>query len=51
LEELDTDGSIGFSFFIDRKTGQIKIISGWQKPYEYMGVCKLEPLPEQLNID
>ena len=51
LEELDTDGSIGFSFFIDRKTGQIKIISGWQKPYEYNGVCKLEPLPEQLNID
>ena len=51
LEELDTDGSIGFSFFIDRKTGQIKIISGWQKPYEYRGVCKLEPLPEQLNID
>ena len=51
LEELDTDGSIGFSFFIDRKTGQIKIISGWQKPYEYNGVCKIEPLPEQLNID
>jgi hypothetical protein len=51
LEELDTDGSIGFSFFIDRKTGEIKIISGWQKPYEYRGVCKLEPLPEQLNID
>ena len=51
LEELDKDGSIGFSFFIDRKTGEIKIISGWQKPYEYSGVCKLEPLPEQLNID
>ena len=51
LEELDTDGSIGFSFFIDRKTGQIKIISGWQKPYEYNGVCQVEPLPEQLNID
>ena len=51
LEELDTDGSIGFSFLIDRKTGEIKIISGWQKPYEYNGVCKVEPLPEQLNID
>ena len=51
LKELDTDGSIGFSFFIDRKTGQIKIISGWQKPYEYSGACKVEPLPEQLNID
>ena len=51
LEELETDGSIGFSFFIDRKTGQIKIISGWQKPYEYNGVCQVEPLPEQLNIE
>ena len=51
LEELDKDGSIGFSFFIDRKTGEIKIISGWQKPYEYSGVCKVEPLPEQLSID
>ena len=51
LEELDKDGSIGFSLFIDRKTGEIKIISGWQKPYEYSGVCKVEPLPEQLSID
>ncbi|MDA7843405.1 hypothetical protein N9A26_00165 [bacterium] len=51
LEELDSDGSIGFSFFIDRKTGQIEIISRWQKPYEYRGVCAIEPLPEQLNID
>ena len=51
LEELDSDGSIGFSFFIDRKTGQIEIISRWQKPYEYRGVCSVEPFPEQLNID
>ena len=51
LEELDSDGSIGFSFFIDRKTGQIEIISRWQKPYEYQGVCSVEPFPEQLNID
>ena len=51
LEEFDSDGSIGFSFFIDRRTGQIKIISRWQKPYEYRGVCKVEPFPERLNID
>jgi len=51
LKELDTDGSTGFSFFIDRKTGQIEIISRWQKPYEYRGVCMLEPLPDQLSID
>jgi len=51
LKELDTDGSAGFSFFIDRKTGQIEIISRWQKPYEYRGVCMLEPLPDQLSID
>ena len=51
LKELDTDGSTGFSFFIDRKTGQIEIISRWQKPYEYRGVCMLEPLPDQLRID
>ena len=51
LEELDVDGSIGFYFFIDRKTGQIEIISRWQKPSEYRGVCAIEPLPEQLKID
>ena len=51
LEELDVDGSIGFYFFIDRKTGQIEIISRWQNPYEYRGVCAIEPLPEQLKID
>ena len=51
LKELDTDGSIGFSFYIDRKTGQIEIISRWQKPYEYRGVCILEPLPDLLSID
>ena len=51
FKELDTDGSIGFSFFIDRKTGQIEIISRWQKPYEYRGNCIVEPLPEALSID
>ena len=51
LEEFDSDGSVGFSFFIDRRTGQIEIISRWQKPYKYVGVCKVEPLPERLNID
>ena len=51
LEEFDVDGSIGFSFFIDRKTGQIEIISKWQKPYEYRGVCKVKPFIERLNID
>ena len=51
LEELDSNGSIGFSFFIDRKTGQIEIISRWEKPYEFRGICEVEPFPEQLNID
>jgi len=51
FKELDTDGSIGFSFFIDRKTGQIEIISRWQKHYEYRGNCIVEPLPEALSIE
>ena len=39
-EEMDTDGSIGFSFNINRKTGRIEIIRGWSKPYHFTGVCQ-----------
>ena len=39
-EEMDTDGSIGFSFNINRKTGKIEIIRGYSKPYHFTGVCQ-----------
>jgi|TARA_B110000003_G_C16150567_1_gene339448 hypothetical protein len=39
-KELDTDGSIGFSLNINRKTGKIEIIRGWSKPYHFNGVCQ-----------
>ena len=39
-KEMDTDGSIGFSFNISRKTGKIEIIRGWTKPYHFSGVCQ-----------
>ena len=41
IKEMDTDGSIGFSFFINRKTGEIEIIRGWDKPYHFIGVCEM----------
>jgi hypothetical protein len=40
MKEMDTDGSIGFSFYINRKTGEIEIIRGWNKPHHFTGVCK-----------
>ena len=39
-EEMDTDGSIGFSLSINRKTGKIEIIRGWTKPYHFIGLCQ-----------
>ena len=51
FKELKNDGSVGFSLFIDRKNGQIKIVSGWQKYFEYQGSCIVEPLPERLRIE
>ena len=39
-EEMDTDGSIGFSLSINRKTGKIEIIRGWNKPYHFTGACQ-----------
>jgi hypothetical protein len=39
-EEMDTDGSIGFSLSINRKTGKIEIIRGWSNPYHFVGVCQ-----------
>jgi len=39
-EEMDTDGSIGFSLNINRKTGKIEIIRGWSKPYHFIGSCQ-----------
>ena len=39
-EEIDTDGSIGFSLNINRQTGKIEIIRGWSKPYHFTGVCQ-----------
>jgi len=32
LKELDTDGSIGFSFFIDRKTGKLRLLVDGKSP-------------------
>jgi len=43
-KELDTDGSIGFSFIIDRNSGEIEIIRGWDRPYHFKGVCELDRL-------
>ena len=51
FKELKDDGSVGFSLFIDRKNGQINIVSGWQKHFEYQGSCIVEPLPERLRIE
>lgn len=39
-EERDTDGSIGFSLNINRKSGKIEIIRGWNKPYHFTGACQ-----------
>jgi hypothetical protein len=39
-EEMDTDGLIGFSLSINRKTGKIEIIRGWSNPYHFVGVCQ-----------
>lgn len=39
-KELDDNGAIGFSFHISRKTGEIEIIRGWEKPYHFKGVCE-----------
>ena len=41
IKELDTDGSIGFSFNINRKTGEIEIIRSWGTPYHFTGLCEL----------
>jgi len=51
FKELMDDGSVGFSLFIDRKNGQINIVSRWQKHFEYEGHCIVEPLPERLRIE
>jgi len=51
FKELMDDGSVGFSLFIDRKNGQINIVSRWQKHFEYEGRCIVEPLPERLRIE
>ena len=40
FKEMDTDGSIGFSFNINRQTGKIEIIRGWSKPYHFIGLCE-----------
>ena len=40
FKEMDTDGSIGFSFNINRQTGKIEIIRGWSKPYHFIGLCQ-----------
>jgi hypothetical protein len=44
MQELDEDGSIGFSFNINRKTGTIEIIRGWGRPYHFTGQCELDRL-------
>tara|TARA_X000000368_G_C22971612_1_gene685719 strand:+ start:877 stop:1251 length:375 start_codon:yes stop_codon:yes gene_type:complete len=41
MKEMDTDGSIGFSIYIERKTGEIEIIRGWDRPYHFKGKCEL----------
>ncbi|MDA9211243.1 hypothetical protein N9O74_03795 [Methylophilaceae bacterium] len=40
FKDFDTDGSIGFSLNINRKTGNIEIIRRWNKPYHFIGVCQ-----------
>ena len=44
MQELDDDGSIGFSFNINRKTGTIEIVRGWGRPYHFNGQCELDRL-------
>ena len=44
MEELDDDGSIGFSLNVDRKTGAIEIVRGWGNPYRFIGNCELDRL-------
>jgi hypothetical protein len=36
--EMDDD-KIGLSFDLDRKSGDIEIIRGWDKPYHFKGSC------------
>ena len=40
MKEMDIDGSIGFSFYVNRRTGEIEIIRGWDNPYHFNGKCE-----------
>ena len=41
LLELDESGAVGFSFEINRKSGAINIVRGWDNPYKFTGVCRV----------